>query len=281
MKFQTLRMTLPQMRTLEEEDDDERLAKKIKVEPWKLEAVLGKEVVDVVVEKVTVATVEVLDRKKISYLVKTLSEVAPLRDLQHLKRVKSCQKSAVILLWHAEVAEGVLDKLHSLGVETAGLGKVAITKVASRQPITRAQFVHLREEEGYWPSSFHEDKELESLVSGTHGLWGEKAREEQDKMLGLCGSHGGVVADGMRVVAKGQGSTDHPLAHTAMVLVDLVARSQGGGAWSFTDSPSFSFTPVQELTPLTSSTVPSTGPYLCTGYTVYLAKWVSCTSNTG
>ena len=278
MKFQTLQMTLPQVRTLTGEDDDVSLAKKAKVEPWKLEAVLGKEVVGVVVDKVTVATVEVLDRKKISYLVKTLSEVAPLRDLQHLKRVNSCQKSAVILLWQAEVAEGTLDKLSSLGVETAGLGKVATTEVASRQPITRAQFERLREEEGYWPSSFHEDKELESLVSGTHSLWGEKAREEQEKMLGLCGSHGGVVADGMRVVAKGQGSTDHPLAHTAMVLVDLVARSQGGGAWSFTDSPSLSFTPVDELSPFTSSAVPSSGPYLCTGYTVYLAKWVYCTS---
>ena len=281
MKFQTLQMTLPQVRTLADEDDDASLAKKAKVEPWKLEAVLGKEVVDVVVEKVTVAIVEVLDRKKISYLVKTLSEVAPLGNLQHLKRVKSCQKSAVILLWHAEVAEGALDKLCSLGLETAGLGKVAIEKVASRQPITRAQFEHLREQEGYWPSSFHEDKELESLLSGTHCLWGQEAREEQEKMLGLCGSRGGVVADGMRVVARGKGSTDHPLAHTAMVLVDLVARSQGGGAWSFTDSPSLSYNPVEQLPPMTSSDVPSSGPYLCTGYTVYLAKWVSGTSHTG
>ena len=275
MKFQTLQMTLPQVRPLTEENDDAVLAKKAKVDSWKLEAVLGKEIVDIEVEKVAAATVEVLDRKKISYLVKMLSAVAPLGNLQHLKRVKSCQKSASILLWPSEVAEGVLDKLCSLGVDVAGLGKVAIMEVASRQPITRAQFDHLREEEGYWPSSFHEDKEMESLLSGSHRLWGKKAREEQEKMLGLCGDRGGVVADGMEVVAHGQGSSVHPLAHTAMVLVDLVARSQGGGAWSFTNSSTLSFTPVEQLPPQPSSDVPSSGPYLCTGYTVYLAKWVS------
>ena len=89
MKFQTLQMTLPQVRPLTEENDDAVLAKKAKVDSWKLEAVLGKEIVDIEVEKVAAATVEVLDRKKISYLVKTLSEVAPLRDLQHLEEQHS------------------------------------------------------------------------------------------------------------------------------------------------------------------------------------------------
>ena len=94
-------------------------------------------------------------------------------------------------------------------------------------------------------------------------------------MLGLCGDRGGVVADGNKVVAQGQGSTDHPLAHTAMVLADLVARSQGGGAWAFTNSPALSFTPAEELHSSAISAAPSSGPYLCTGYTVYLARWVS------
>ena len=268
-------MTLPQVRLLPEDDNEASLAKKTKTESWKLEAVLGKDIVDVVVKKVTVVTVEVVDRKKISYLVKKLSEAAPLRDLQHLKRVKSCRNSAAVLLWPAEEVDGTLDKLLALGVDTAGLGEISTKKVASRQPVTRAQFEHLREDEDYWPSSFHEDKDLESLVSGTHSLWGEKAREEQEEMLGLCGDRGGVVADGNKVVAQGQGSTDHPLAHTAMVLADLVARSQGGGAWAFTNSPALFFTPVEELHSPAISAAPSSGPYLCTGYTVYLARWVS------
>merc|ERR1712203_484209 len=46
----------------------------------------------------------------------------------------------------------------------------------------------------------------------------------------------------------------------------------GGGAWSFTNSSTLSFTPVEQLHPQPSSDVPSSGPYLCTGYTVYLAK---------
>ena len=114
--------------------------------------------------------VMLVDRKKISYLVKKLSEAAPLRDLQHLKRVKSCRNSAAILLWPAEEVDGTLDKLFALGVDTAGLGEISIKKVASRQPVTRAQFEHLREEEDYWPSSFHEDKDLESLRLSTPAI---------------------------------------------------------------------------------------------------------------
>ena len=63
-------MTLPQVRLLSGDDNEASLAKKAKIESWKLEAVLGKDIVDVVVKKVTVVTVEVVDRKKISYLVK-------------------------------------------------------------------------------------------------------------------------------------------------------------------------------------------------------------------
>ena len=72
-----------------------------------------------------------------------------------------------------------------------------------------------------------------------------------------------VVEEG-RVVARGKGSPLHPLAHTAMVLVDLVARTQGGGAWHFTPSLST----VSPSSPCTTTTA----SYLCTGCTVYLAR---------
>ena len=94
-----------------------------------------------------------------------------------------------------------------------------------------------------------------------------------------------MVVGGGRVVAAGQGSTSHPLAHTAMVLADLVARSQGGGAWQLTTQPGVSLGLEQEVpvpgeqairgasVPDSSrGSVPASGPYLCTGYTVYLAR---------
>ena len=43
-------MTLPQVRLLPEDDNEASLPKKAKTESWKLEAVLGKDIVDVVVK---------------------------------------------------------------------------------------------------------------------------------------------------------------------------------------------------------------------------------------
>merc|ERR1712059_223821 len=63
--------------------------------------------------------------------------------------------------------------------------------------------------------------------------------------------------------------------------IDLVARSQGGGAMTHTKScPTLSyFSPppslpasASEITPDPLSSIPTTGPYLLTGYDVYLSS---------
>ena len=245
------------------------MAKRRRVEGWRLEAVLGEELVGEV-ELVGAVVVEVLERRAISALMKVLAEAAPLGRLQHLKRVRSSREEVHLLLWpEEEVGGNPMARLAALGAETAGLGEVVVVGVAARQPATRRQFDGLRARAGYWPTAFHEDKEVEALVAGKG--WVQEAREEQERMLGLVGREGGVVVEKGRVVARGSGSALHPLAHTAMVLVDLVARTQGGGAWHFTSSLSTtspSSTPSHPTSPS-----PSTSPsYLCTGCTVYLAR---------
>jgi tRNA-specific adenosine deaminase 3 len=163
-----------------------------------------------------------------------------------------------------------LARLAALGVATAGLGRFTEEEVAAWQPVTRAQFDRLRATPAYWPTAFHEDKQLESLLAGTHSLWSPGLRAQQERMLGLAGGEGGVVADSGRVVAavdRGSGPS-HPLGHAAMLLVDLVARTQGGGASALTAGLACTPAPAGEAAPR----VPTTGPYLCTGYTVYLAR---------
>ena len=47
------------------------------------------------------------------------------------------------------------------------------------------------------------------------------------------------------IIAEGHGTQGHPLHHTVLNLVDLVARSQGGGALQHTSSlPTFNYTKV-------------------------------------
>ena len=275
-------MTPIEKRNGEETEEEGEKRSRVLPPSWRLEAVLTSRE-EGEVAKVGVVVVEVHDKKMTSQLVKKLQELAPLEDLQHLKRVKSSKDSTggrvQVLLWKLEVQKedgdlqtSTLSQLASLGLPTSCLGQVTQEQVAAWQPVSRAQYDELRTPASHWPSHFHEDKHLESLLAGTHQLWGEEARLEQGSMLELAGREGGVVVDGGRVVAQGRGSPHHPLAHTAMVLVDLVARSQGGGAWPFTGAgePGMSYSPGQERGE--ASLAPHTGPYLCTGYTVYLAR---------
>jgi len=123
---------------------------------------------------------------------------------------------------------------------------------------------------------------------------------------GRLGAHqgggGGVVVDSSSdtVIAVAHSTNNHPLRHTVINLVDLVARTQGGGAIYDRNYPE-TFYCIEEIFTTTKSTVhsetisaeedgqtshnhlkrfgsiaqlssvPKTGPYLCTGYDVYLS----------
>jgi len=179
-----------------------------------------------------------------------------------------------------------------IDLETAIEDQLTVSYVAAFQPQTRSQYDRLRCGRGYWPTNFHPDKYLESLVSGVnHDMWSELSRARIESYMEICQeSQGGVVVDPTTgaVVAECvrtvHDDTTHPLHHTTMVLMDLVSRSQGGGAWGHTaHTKGLSFTPVSSLPPPPDtsqsscpdlppslSSVPSSGPYLCTGYDVFL-----------
>jgi len=179
-----------------------------------------------------------------------------------------------------------------IDLDTALEDKLCVAYVASFQPVTRSQYTTLKTSPDYWPTNFHPEKYLESQLNGAgHDMWADMARSRMEQYVEVCRtSGGGVVVDPSHggIIATGLGTTkitSHPLHHTTMVLVDLIARSQGGGAWEHTsNTQGLSFTPTTSTPTLTPppesvqnpslpaslSCVPSTGPYLCTGYDVYL-----------
>jgi len=193
----------------------------------------------------------------------------------------------------ADACNGRLSVLEpDLDLSTAVEDRLTVTYVAAFQPLTRVQYTTLRSTKNYWPTNFHPEKYLESQLTGDgHDMWSDLVRERLGLYMEICqkmGGAGGVVVDPTHggVIATGYGTTNitrHPLHHTTMVLMDLIARSQDGGAWEHTaDTPGLTFTPTlttstppQETSsvlslPASLSCVPSTGPYLCTGYDVYL-----------
>jgi len=322
--------------------NEEPALKKLKLESvWNLKAVLDK-AITCDIPKVQVVKAQVANIKQTSALVKKLNEVLPLPSLQHTKRVKSVKSGdgpvIEILLCLAKDCDidNMGRNLTALGVDTQSLtGEFTLASVAVRAPLTRIQFTALRDSPDYWPCNFHEDKYMESLVNQTHDLWSTSRRARQQEWMERAREvGGGVVVDptSEEVVAVGHHTSHlHPLHHGVMNLLDLVARSQGGGASPHTAGvPTFYYRPPLSSTmaadpsqqndhsnmlPSTCDTqssdtpsggvstcdtpsggvstcdtpsggvynllkrygsigqlsdVPKTGPYLCTGYDVYL-----------
>jgi len=301
------------------QDNSGPLLKKLKKEEclWNLKAVLD-QAVTWDIPQVQVISAQVSDVKQTSALVKKLNEVLPLPSLQHLKRVKSFKTDnnkpvihiIVCLASSCDNVDTLGPYLTSLGVDTSALTPSFTTSlVASTPPFTRLQFNQLRSVQDYWPCHFHEDKYLESLVNGTHELWSKDNKEKQEKYMERAREvGGGVVVDPTSdtVIAAAHGTVHlHPLHHGVMNLVDLVARSQGGGASPHTAGVPTFFYKCTEPSDLSHgdgaspgvdtqgcdapsggfynllkrygsigqlSEVPKTGPYLCTGYDVYLLR---------
>jgi len=235
----------------------------------------------------------------------------PITNVSQNCDIASCSSSTDA----ARNIAAIQGRLTSVGVDPRVFGdQFRVEMVAEFAPLTRWQFELLKNEKGtYWPCNFHEDKYFESLVNGHHELWSPTNQNLQEEYMSRACSYapqnGGVVVDPSTntIIAEGHGTAGHPLHHTVLNLVDLVARTQGGGALQHTASlPTLIYNKEMRLEynaksdtnskqdnegseegeerPTTShnhlkrygsiaqlSTVPKTGPYLCTGYDVYLS----------
>uniref|UniRef100_A0A8D0DM21 Adenosine deaminase tRNA specific 3 n=1 Tax=Salvator merianae TaxID=96440 RepID=A0A8D0DM21_SALMN len=236
----------------------------------------------------------ILDKKAACRLVKEVSAVYPLVDYPHLKRIRACVSKdsphpleMILCLASPRQQPGDLQSLAELfpgsQVDLAGLGAPFLAHVPASLPLTRPQY---EEAVVHWPVSFHENKHISRALDGSLFTPSEKAAMQSHMELAVQAARqgarqgmepvGAAVVDPAtgRVLAVGHDCREglNPLLHAAMVCIDLVAHSQGGGAYSFRDYPSCTFLPLEGG----ASRLPGLGddgfPYICTGYDMYLTR---------
>lgn len=242
------------------------------------------------VELIEAFAAPIINKRETSRLVRELNSLYPLNGLQHVKRVRAVkdkvsQHPLEVLLCPvsdapvAPEAVSIDSLLPSDAVSPDGLGEPFLVKVAARPPLTRPQFELASQ---HWPTSFHEDKQVTVALRGELFSPPQKARMHSYMACALAAAEAarelGMEAVGAAVVDPATESIiavghdcrgDHPLHHAVMVCIDLVARSQGGGCFSFDSYPACRFTPVASDVLQTAATPQ---PYICTGFDLYVTR---------
>lgn len=237
------------------------------------------------VELVEAFAAPILDKKETSRLVRELNGLHPLSGLQHVKRVRPCREKPhpleVLVCLVSDAQRGKVVSIDSLlppgGVNCNGLGEPFVVKVPARPPLTRPQFELASR---HWPTSFHEDKQVTVALRGE--LFGRHQKERMQAYMASAvtaaraGREVGMEAVGAavvdpkteRLIATGHDCRqDRPLHHAVMVVIDLVARSQGGGSYRFDGYPACRFSSPNSL-----QTEGGPQPYICTGYDLYVTR---------
>ncbi|XP_007253305.3 probable inactive tRNA-specific adenosine deaminase-like protein 3 [Astyanax mexicanus] len=253
----------------------------------------------------------IMEKRETSRLVKELATSFPLPDLQHIKRVRACKDKntahplEVIVCLASDVPDQeckgptgptLSDLLCSQTFDPRGLGEPFLVQIPASAPLTRPQFERASK---HWPTSFHEDKQITSALKGQLFSSSEKAKMQEHMMEAIEAARSGhtlgmdavgaVVVDpqtGQRLaVAHDCRRGTHPLHHAVMVCVDLVADSQGGGAYQYEKYPACRYyvpdpqvtTSHMDVSALeshsTSDKAKENGQsYICTGYDLYVTR---------
>lgn len=222
------------------------------------------------------------DKTETNKILRYLCQYYPFDNYSHVKRVNSQGSNGLKIIIcdkDAHDLEQVKSQLEKIG---SGLGSVTVMKIPTSVPLTRQQYEDCLQ---YWPVNFHENKSITKLLSGD--LFGKDALTvifshmataiEIARKGKACNQIpvGAVIVDPSTntVIAKSYDlrKGDHPLHHATMVCIDMVAKSQGGGMWSFEDDRGLFYSRNDKHLDETIQEDNSL-PYLCTGYHLYITQ---------
>ncbi|CAC5390699.1 TAD3 [Mytilus coruscus] len=200
------------------------------------------------------------DKKKTSEIVKNICKHLPLDKLSHLKRVRSNTNQANEL--QMIVAENYEDDF--------------LTNIPGQIWLKRMQSIVIQQYNNavqYWPCSFHEDKRITRLLNRSFFSTEEVnlIHKNMEEAISVAKSSAYQLHIGA-VIVNPQSDTiieteeKHPLQHAVMVAIDQVATVQGGGMWQLSDKCCNN---LQEESCCIQKK-DKTGPYLCTGYDLYV-----------
>lgn len=184
-------------------------------------------------------------KKNITSVISILSRILPMDEkFKFLKRVGThLGDKPVVIISCSMTFDEAEDALVSSKNELLSAGlefPLRQYEMICDPPATRAQFEVTR---ALWPCHFHEDKNLESLLSKSRpDIWGQdnflRRMDYIKSAISLAfdksSCSAAVVVDPQsgEIKARSQDSRHiHPLRHAVMNVIDTVAHSQGGGAW--------------------------------------------------
>lgn len=280
---------------------DESPNKKRKLEDASVTSILADEAL--ILPKCTKYVVgKVQKRKDISRIMKELNEKLVIECIHYVKRVN---KDNEILIGSVESLLKAKKDEACISVEDVRSALIAITipedltklimdarivDVPDLQPTLRWQYEIVTKK---WPCKFHENKYQETLWSNS--LFQEPEMRNHQKFIKVCkflseelgGAEVGLAVNphNNRIVAFGYTKTHiNPVMHCPMDLIDQVAITQSGGVWATEHSEEyrkiaqkatgkfnveFGEGPIDQPEKNDDNLV-KFGPYLCTGYSIYL-----------
>ncbi|VDM65881.1 unnamed protein product [Strongylus vulgaris] len=138
-----------------------------------------------------------------------------LAKFNHLKRVD--RTGGILVQRVGTLPVGLLDALREFGVKESDM---EIVKVPSVKPMTRQQFDWAKQ---YWPTCFHPDKELESLMNNTS--FTEKDKQRIYEWCERAHQVGSIVVQFQNDEELACGhQTYRLLSHSVMTMVQKLAK---------------------------------------------------------
>ncbi|CRK95673.1 CLUMA_CG009131, isoform A [Clunio marinus] len=242
---------------------------------------------------------KISDRKETSRAMIELNNKMPLECVNYTKRVNKSSEILIASLESLDMTENcdkdklkaklLSNKIPENIIETITID-IRVVEIPDFQPHLRWQYEIVTKN---WPCKFHENKYLESLWNDT--IFNDEEIKQHWRFIEICqfiskhfeNSTVGLAVNpyNKRIVAFGVCKVKlNPILHCCMDLIDQVSRTQNGGVWSVNQNKNY-----QKITQIVSAkfdvnfgegpfekvassedNLHKFGPYLCTGYFIYL-----------